>query len=578
MKRVWRSPFIVLLLTLAATSAAAKPAAKPRNNPDSTDPAARPQGKGGRSGKGVRQLFEDAQKLYDSGKFQEALRAFDAIVRKYPGHEPAQLQLAKTLYRLDLFKEAYVIFSHIDPQHLDPETSYEYAWSFYQNKQWDGALYSFQRVPKGHALFDLANYYGAICAIKLKKFPEASEMLEKAVVLPDKLAKSRTLYIKHVHALMLMQQKSALAREREAESERLAEPKKTKKDKAQEKTAATNTAAPLPTEYVHKGKKGIARVAEVSHTLQHQYRENHGYRTSDFDAKITTLAVASGFITPLPIKQSKDRSAAVGAQVDLAGSDIIKSGRESRFIIDEDDSDLSRVQSQDIAEHEIQFGSVGGQLWIEFPLPVDAWLALGSEIAFEYPEFKRGGRYGYRRGYGQLAGNSTPIDFTTELSYSELLDEKTQPTTKIIGGRAAAESAILGSLILRAALDHKLYSYQPVEPALDGPDTETHAELWAKQNFLYGFSFSLALDFARQQNYIHNNIPTYGRTAADGQTISGKAVLRANPLSWLGMSLAQSIAKTEWQLANELAKEPFEITVPNYIEDFRAEVTISLVF
>lgn len=571
---VWQSRLIVLLVTLATSAAAAKPAAKSATSPrsgESSDSPAKPNRTGNQ---GVRRQFEAAQKLYDAGKYQEALRAFDAIIRKYPGHEPAQLQLAKTLYRLDLFKEAYVIFSHINPQHLDPETSYEYAWSFYQNKQWEGALYAFQRLPSGHALYDLANYYGGICAIKIKKFPEASDMLEKAVVLPDKLAKSRTLYIKHVQALMLMQQKSNLAKERQTEAQRLNESKKPKKDKSADKAPT-----PLAAEnYVHQGKKGVDRVAEVSHGLQHQYRENHGYRTSNFDARITTLSVASGFIVPLPIKQTKDRSAALGAQVDLAALDIIKSGQESRFIIDEDEGDLSRVQEQQIAEHEIQYGSVAGHLWLEFPLPVDAWIAVGGDVSFDYPEFKRGGRYGNRRAYGQIAGSSAPFELKSEVSYSELLDEKTQPTTKIIGGRASIQTAVLGSLSIRGSLDHKLYSYERIEPALDGPDTETHVEAWAKQDFLYGFSFSLALDLARQQNYIHNNIPTYGKTAADGQTLSGRAVLRANPLPWLGLSVTQSVAKTEWQLADEVAREPFEITVPNYLEDFRAELNLSLVF
>jgi tetratricopeptide (TPR) repeat protein len=522
--------------------------------------------------KGVRQLFDEAQKLYDAGRYVEALRAFDGIVRKYPGHEPAQLQLAKTLYRLDKLKEAYQIFARINPQHLDPETSYEYGWSFYQNKQWQGALYGFQRVPKGHALFDLANYYGGICAIKVRKYDEAADMLEKAVVLPDKLAKSRALYIKHLQALTLLQQKSSLSKEREAELQRLTEPKKSKRDKAKEKAAAE--AGP----YQHKGKKSVDRAAKVSYEVQHQYIDNHGYKTSEFDAKIAAFDIASGFLLPLPIKQGKDRFAALGAQLDLGASDTLKSGREARFIIDEDNEDLSRVQAQDIDEKETQLGSVAGHLWIEFPLPESTWLALGGDLAFDYPEFERGGRYGSRKGYTQVATTQPPIDFKTEVSYSELLNAKTEATTSIIGGKAVVESTTLGSLTLRGTLEHKLYDYLQKDPPLDGPDTETHFEAWAKQQFLYGFSFSLAVDLAQQQNYIHNGIPTFGTVAADGQTTSGKAVLGADPLPWLGLRISQSVAQTRWLIDNELAQEPFEIAVADYIENFSANVSLNLAF
>ena len=83
---------------------------------------------------GVRGMFQVAQEYYEAGKYNQALGAYDALLRKYPGHEPAMMQLAKTLYRLDRIKDAYGVFAKINPQDLDPETAYEYGWSFYTNK------------------------------------------------------------------------------------------------------------------------------------------------------------------------------------------------------------------------------------------------------------------------------------------------------------------------------------------------------------------------------------------------------------------------------------------------------------
>src|SRR5690606_4583050 len=153
----------------------------------------------------------------------------------------------------------------VNPQGFDDETSYEYGWSFYTNKQWPGALYAVQRVTKGHALFDLANYYGAICAIKLKRYDEAEDMLDKAVVLPDKLAKSRTLYVKRGQARKLMQQKRVLAKERVDEKDRLKKESEAKKINKYEAPAA-----PASTEYKLTGLKRVTKAAKVEYAHEQQ--------------------------------------------------------------------------------------------------------------------------------------------------------------------------------------------------------------------------------------------------------------------------------------------------------------------
>ena len=83
--------------------------------------------------KGVVARYSQAMQLYDAGKFAEALVAFDQIHRAYPAHEPTTIQYAKTLYRLDRIPDN--LFARVNPQYLDPETSYEYGYAFYtQNK------------------------------------------------------------------------------------------------------------------------------------------------------------------------------------------------------------------------------------------------------------------------------------------------------------------------------------------------------------------------------------------------------------------------------------------------------------
>jgi tetratricopeptide (TPR) repeat protein len=520
---------------------------------------------------GVRGMFEDAQALYDAGKYEAALVAYGALLKKYPGHEPAVIQTAKSLYRLDRIKDAYAVFTKVNPQHLDPETSYEFGWSFYTNKAWDGALFAFQRVPKGHALFDLANYYGGICAIKLKKYDVAEDMLEKAVVLPDKLAKSRQLYIKHVQALRFMQEKSQLARDRDSEKNALANAGKRKNPPPAEKPI-TNT------EYVHQGFKGVSKSARVKYAVEHQYIDFFGHRTQTFDAKVSTFELKHGPIIPLPIKMPKDRQAAIGLQLYLSAEDRITEGVEERLIIDQGEGDLVRQQNSDIDTTDVKSGIVSAEPWIEIPLPENLWLALGGEINFTYPEFERGERFGYRKGYLDLAARYLGVSYTTEAAYTELLDAETKATTTIVGGLFSVEGEPLQKLTVAAKVTYDQYDYLIPEQNLDGPDSITGGELSVAQALPLGITAKLIGASQLQTNYIFHGLPTYGQVAADGQVNSGKAILSATPVPWFTLSFSQLVSRTTWNVQNPEAKAAFEATVPDYVETFIAWAAVNMAF
>lgn len=527
-------------------------------------------------GKGARQMFDEAMKLYDAGKYEQALGAFDAIVKKYPGHEPARLQIAKTLYRMDRIKEAYGVFQQVNPQHLDPETSYEYGWSFYTMKQWDGALYAFQRLPKGHALYDLANYYGGICAIKLRKYDDAEDMLDKAVVLPDKLAKSRALYIKHVQALRLIQQRSSLAKEREGEANRIKDSNKKARDEAAAAMAAG--ASPPPKGYEHKGRMAIDKSASVAYAVQHQYFDNHGLKETTYDARIASFNLASGFLAPLPMKQPKDRQAAAGLHLTLGAEDRVTKGDEQRVVINESQADLARVIDKDLGTKDYKAGTAGAGAWIEFPLPEEFWLALGADVSFTYVDFERGKRTGTRDGYASIGGITGTLDFEASGTYTEYLDPKTKPNLTETTGKVQAQMPVIDKLSGRVIATYKLFDYLSDQGGLDGPDSSTSLDLSLNQDMPFGFSFRLSGIYEFQTNATYHKVPTYGTLAADGEVLSGKAELTADPFPWLSISVQQLISKTTWTLDNEQARDQFELRVPDYIEDFTAKAALNLAF
>lgn len=520
---------------------------------------------------GVRGMFDVAQELYDAGKYAPALAAYEALLRKYPGHEPAVIQTAKTLYRLDRIKDAYAVFTRISPQHLDPETSYEYGWAFYTNKAWEGAFYAFQRIPKGHALYDLANYYGAICAIKLRKYEDAEDMLEKAVVLPDKLAKSRSLYIKHVQALRLMQQKSALSKEREKEKETLTNGARKKPVKAPPASLDADA-------YAHLGFKSITKSAKVKYEAVHQYIDHHGLKEKNFDARVARVELKSGFIWPLPSKAPKEKRSAFGLGLTLAAEDRIVSGDEQRIIVSEDEQDLQRSLVKDLGTSDVKSGVAGVEPWMEFPLPEGLWLALGGELNYTFVDFERGRRTGFRKGYAELNGNAETITYGGAGAYKEVLDTETTPISNVVEGFVFGEQELIPKLKGKVKVTHSVFDYLVEELNLDGPDSTTQLEVLLTQEMPLGFKVKGAATYMSQTNYIFHNIPTYGQVAADGQATGGRLALTADPLPFLSASISKLINKTVWTIDNEAALDAFELNVPDYVEEFVANVSLNMAF
>ena len=521
---------------------------------------------------GVRGMFQVAQEYYEAGKYNQALGAYDALLRKYPGHEPALLQLAKTLYRLDRIKDAYGVFAKINPQDLDAETAYEYGWSFYTNKTWEGALYGFQRVPKGHALFDLANYYGAICAIKLKKYEDAEDMLEKAVVLPDKLAKSRSLYIKHVQALRLLQQKTTLAKERENERQNLKEqnPATGKKETKPEPEVDNN--------WVHTGSKSITRSAKAKYNIEHQYIDKHGLEETSFDTKVASVEVKSGVITPIPFNAGKERVTALGLQLSLVAEDRISKGERQRILIDESNEDLARLSQDDLGTTDKKSGIFEINPFVEIPLPENTWLALGGDINFTYPEFERGSRRGYRTGYGLLTGTLPFYKWSTKGFYTETVDSETKPTISSSGASASVSGDLIKDMNGKLTVRHEMFDYLIDELEIAGPDTRTNLDLSLTQALPYGSEISVLGSYANLGNYIFYKIPTYGQLSANGREITTIISASMSPVPWFTLSLKQTFVKTYWEQENTDAKDVFERNVPDYIEQFNAWVSINMFY
>lgn len=160
----------------------------------------------------MQRLFRRGVDAYDAKSYDDAVDVLSQLLKKEPDYLPARIQLARSLYQLKRFPEAYKIFQQIDDiSLLEPDPSYEYGQTAFRANDFAIALKAFRNVPNGHPLFDLAGYYGGIAAFKLADYQNSLDLFSQAVVLPSKLVKSQKLYQKEAERLITLKQKQDLA-------------------------------------------------------------------------------------------------------------------------------------------------------------------------------------------------------------------------------------------------------------------------------------------------------------------------------------------------------------------------------
>ena len=171
----------------------------------------------------IRRYLKRAESLYDRSEYEAALVIFAKVLKLEDSHPVARLKMAKSLYKIARFDDAFRMFRIIGLSNLDPDSAYEYAQSALKTKDFEVALSAFEAIPQGHPLFDLANYYGAICAANLKRYEKARDLMKQALVLPSKLVASRKAYMSHFEEVLQREQKQRdeeLAAERENQAQK----------------------------------------------------------------------------------------------------------------------------------------------------------------------------------------------------------------------------------------------------------------------------------------------------------------------------------------------------------------------
>jgi hypothetical protein len=398
-------------------------------------------------------------------------------------------------------------------------------------------------------------------AIRLKRYGEAEELLDKAVVLPDKLARNKSLYQKHVTSLRMLQERTELERTATEEKKRLAS------DASQNKNATTTapaeSAAPPPP-YSHAGFFGVSKLGRITHKRSSELASFHSQSEKTYKSDETAFSFSYGPTIPLSFKMDS-RQAAIGAQLDLKATNIASEGSKVLLKYNQT-SEIVETLVQKSPLETTRSGDIGGNIWVEYPMPSGMWIGLDGHLSFTYPNFARGQRYGVRGLFAQLAWmKEAPTTWIGTLSggYDLIVDSETEPfLARSIDGSLSAKLPSSSTITLGGR--YGLLEDMIPQTGVPGPQTSVNAFLSVRQDFPLGMSLTATGSAEKKELYTAKDPETRAIVStADANTLTGSVKLGAAPLSWLTFSASYRFSKNYWTIHNTARKERFEAITPS---------------
>lgn len=471
---------------------------------------------------GMNKKTEEAFQLFRNGQYEKAAEFFKALLKKNPDDKQAQLGLARCYYHQENWSDALLQFRKTNLENLDPEASYEYAQTFFHYELYSSALKGFRRVPRDNSLYGLAQYFGGIAALKLKRYKEAQDLMEGAVNLPEAYQLQKEVYQRHIQLLVLRQQKRELAKEASAA------------DTAAPPSSDGGENAPKP--YVYMGffdlyKDALIGVRNESEKLEF----GSGKKTSN-SRSVRYFTFENGIIHPL--QQEGDRRHVVGFQLFL-------------YADHKDNETLQRsdyLDRPDVLGRTKEFTKTGRaaiKVFSELALPNYFLLGLQAGFFQEYPDF--GKKLAFSSQHGELWFGQKKYEDGYEARMRARLTQTRDPDGLVSINEQAftieSEKEILENVELSLFAQRTEFFYK--KAGINGPDTRMRGDVVLEFKLPYHFELELKGRYQKEINSTLYNIANQSEVRYDAGSGRGEAELIFYPLRWIELS-ARIAEEKKW--------------------------------
>ncbi len=519
--------------------------------------------------------LKQAMTLFRANRYKEASAIFSRLLRTYPDNETARIYLGKSLFRMDRHEESYQVFRTLNLKTLDPETSFEYGKSFFDHEQYEEAFSAMLQVPEGNDYYDLASYYGAISAVKLKRFRDAERMIENAVVLPSKLIKSRNLYKQHIHQIIEKEQEEQLSRDKAAEEKRLKDQTRVFREKLNDPNEKPPVKeVELPVEPTHDGFYSINRSAEVGFRIKEQFVDFNRV-TSRTNRHHTNIFTFQNGVQKILGKRDKNSTSAMGAGIKLNLWDRNYHNPELLMADTPDELTIYRTFTGEPDGNQ-KIGLAAMNAWYEKNVSGSLW--LGTKVAYigAYPDFKSKDSIANRDIEINLGRKKSGNVTSMTVNYIQTIDGSgrllTETSQEVIGTSFYTPQSYGFDFRLRA----QQFRYRRL--FLEGPSNSIRGHVNLFSEFPYGTRLGSEGYFQTNHHYRKTTLPGFKWEQND---IYGALYLAVKPFSWLTFDIRGSRLQRVFNSVDpdgDANVATLEKSHPNFIAETSMSLMLNLLF
>lgn len=474
----------------------------------------------GRKEQGTNKKTDEAFNLFRSGQYAKATEFFKALLKKNPDDKHAQIGLARSYYHQENWSDALLQFRKTNLDNLDPEASYEYAQTSFHYELYNGALKGFRRVPRDNSLYGLAQYFGGISALKLKRYKEAQDLMDGAVNLPEAYGLQKEVYLRHIQLLVLRQQKRELAKD----------------------ASAAETAAPSPEAdggqkpYAYTGFFDLYKDALLGLANKSEKVEYGSGRKESKSRSVRHFTFENGIIHPL--QKEGDRRHVVGFQLFLYADHKDNESLQRSDYLDRPDV-LGRTKEF------TKTGKASVKGFTELALPNYFLLGLQAGFYQEYPDF--GKKLAFSSQHGELWFGQKKYEDGYEARMRARLTQTRDPDGRVSISEQMftieSEKEILENVELSLMAQRTEFFYK--KPGIDGPDTRMRGDVVLELKLPYNFELEFKGRYQKEINSILYNVANQPEVKYDAAAGRGEVELIFYPIRWIELK-ARIAEEKKW--------------------------------